>query len=101
VDLVSDVEADAYFASRARASQVGAWASIQSRPMPHDDDLDKRIAEVEERFAGKPVSRPPHWSGFRVVPERVEFWKNMPNRLHVRHLYLRHGDGWSVQRLYP
>jgi pyridoxamine 5'-phosphate oxidase len=101
VDTVTDGEADEYFASRARASQIGAWASIQSRRMPHDDDLDKRIAEVEERFAGVAVPRPPHWSGFRVAPERIEFWKNMPSRLHVRHLYVKDGDAWSVQRLYP
>jgi pyridoxamine 5'-phosphate oxidase len=101
VDKVSDEEADAYFASRARASRIGAWASIQSRRMPHDDDLDKRIAEMEARFAGAAVPRPPYWSGFRVAPERIEFWKNMPSRLHVRHLYVREGEAWSVQRLYP
>ncbi|MEO7082776.1 MAG: pyridoxamine 5'-phosphate oxidase [Gemmatimonadaceae bacterium] len=101
VETVTDEEADEYFASRARASQIGAWASIQSRRMPHDDDLDRRIAEMEAKFDGGPVPRPPHWSGFRVVPERIEFWKNMPSRLHVRHLYVREGDRWQVQRLYP
>jgi len=100
-ETVSDEEADEYFASRARASQIGAWSSIQSRRMAHDDDLDRRIAETEARFKDAPVPRPPHWSGFRVVPERIEFWKNMPSRLHVRHLYVRDGDGWTVQRLYP
>lgn len=98
---VSDDEADAYFASRARGSQIGAWASIQSRPMQSASDLDARVAEMEKRFAGGPVPRPPHWSGFRVVPERIEFWKNMPSRLHVRNLYVRSGDGWTVQLLYP
>lgn len=98
---VSDDEADAYFASRARGSQIGAWASIQSRPMQSASDLDARVAEMEKRFAGGPVPRPSHWSGFRVVPERIEFWKNMPSRLHVRNLYVRSGDGWTVQLLYP
>jgi pyridoxamine 5'-phosphate oxidase len=101
VDVVSDAEADAYFASRARGSQIGAWASIQSRPMNSPDDLDRRVAETEERFRGVPVPRPPHWSGFRIVPDRIEFWKNMPSRLHVRHVYSRDDDGWSVERLYP
>jgi len=101
VEVVTDAEADAYFASRARGSQIGAWASIQSRPMNEPGDLDRRVAEVEERFRDKPVTRPPNWSGFRVVPERIEFWKNMPSRLHVRHVYTRSGDGWSVGQLYP
>ena len=101
VEPVSDAEADAYFASRARGSQIGAWASIQSRPMQSASDLDARVAEMEQRFAGGPVPRPPNWSGFRVAPERIEFWKNMPSRLHVRHLYTRSGDTWKVELLYP
>ena len=101
VATVTDAEADAYFASRARGSQLGAWASIQSRPMEHPDDLDRRIAEMTARFGDAPIPRPSHWSGFRVVPERIEFWKNMPSRLHVRHVYTRDGDGWMMQRLYP
>ena len=101
VEIVSDADADAYFASRARGSQIGAWASLQSRPMNEPGDLDRRVAEVEERFRGKPVQRPPNWSGFRVIPERIEFWKNMPSRLHVRHVYSRSGDGWAVTQLYP
>lgn len=101
VEVVSDAEADAYFASRARGSQIGAWASIQSRPMSEPGDLDRRVAEVQERFRDKPVSRPPNWSGFRIVPARIEFWKNMPSRLHVRHVYSRSGDGWAVTQLYP
>jgi pyridoxamine 5'-phosphate oxidase len=101
-ESVSDAEADAYFASRPRGSQIGAWASIQSRPMANPDDLDARVAEMEKRFAGRDVPRPPHWSGFRVVPARMEFWKNMPSRLHVRHVYTRDPQGgWSVARLYP
>lgn len=98
---VTPAEADAYFASRARGSQIGAWASLQSQPMTSPDDLDRRVAEIEARFAGRDVPRPPHWSGFRVVPERIEFWKNMPSRLHMRHLYVRDRSGWSVQQLFP
>jgi pyridoxamine 5'-phosphate oxidase len=101
---VSEAEADAYFASRARGSQIGAWASQQNRVMEQPGDLDARIAEVERRFEGKPVARPPPWSGFRIVPERIEFWKSMPSRLHVRHVYVKSGeagDGWQVQQLFP
>lgn len=98
---VTREEADAYFASRARGSQIGAWASLQSQPMASPDDLDRRVAEMEARFAGRDVPRPPHWSGFRVTPERIEFWKNMPSRLHVRHVYLREPSGWMMQQLYP
>jgi pyridoxamine 5'-phosphate oxidase len=98
---VTNAEADAYFESRARGSKIGAWASLQSQPMTSPADLDRRVAEIEARFDGQDIPRPPHWSGFRVVPERIEFWKNMPSRLHVRHLYLRERSGWSVQQLYP
>jgi pyridoxamine 5'-phosphate oxidase len=98
---VSDEEADEYFASRARGSQLGAWASIQSRRMENPGDLDARLAKMEKRFAGGAVPRPPHWSGFRVVPDVMEFWKNMPSRLHVRHVYSRRGDAWEIERLYP
>jgi pyridoxamine 5'-phosphate oxidase len=101
VTVVSDAEADAYFASRARGSQLGAWASLQSQPMSEPGDLDARVAEMEQRFAGGPVPRPPHWSGFRIAPERIEFWKNMPSRLHVRHVYTREGARWAVQQLFP
>ncbi|HEY4304584.1 MAG TPA: pyridoxamine 5'-phosphate oxidase [Gemmatimonadaceae bacterium] len=101
VETVTDAEADEYFASRARGSQIGAWASIQSRPMSSPSDLDARVAEMEKRFAGGDVPRPSHWSGFRIVPQRIEFWRAMPSRLHVRHVYTRDGDGWSVTQLYP
>lgn len=100
-EVVTSAEADAYFASRARGSQLGAWASLQSERMPAASSLDERLAEVERRFAGQAVPRPPHWSGFRVLPETIEFWKGMPSRLHVRHLYRRDGDSWRIDRLYP
>jgi pyridoxamine 5'-phosphate oxidase len=98
---VSPEEADAYFASRARGSQIGAWASRQSQPIAMSGDLEARVEEMEARFADKPVPRPPHWSGFRIVPSRIEFWQNMPSRLHQRDLYHREADGWRVERLYP
>jgi pyridoxamine 5'-phosphate oxidase len=94
-------EADAYFASRARGSQLGAWASHQSQPMAQPGDLETRVAEMERRFAGGPVPRPPHWSGFRLVPNRIEFWHNMPSRLHERVVYTRDAEGWRVGQLYP
>ena len=101
VTQVSDREADEYFATRPRESQIGAWASIQSQPIEHASDLAIRIAEVEERFDGKDVTRPPFWSGFRLKPDRIEFWKARPGRLHERHLYSRSGESWVMETLYP
>jgi pyridoxamine 5'-phosphate oxidase len=98
---VTAADADAYFATRARGSQLGAWASQQSRPIERSGDLERRLAEFEKKFAGKEVPRPPHWSGFRLEPTSIEFWKGRPNRLHERQLFIREGDGWRVQVLYP
>lgn len=101
VTKVADEEADAYFATRERASQIGAWASKQSRPIESPTALADRVAEYEKKFAGREVPRPDFWSGFRVAADRIEFWKNKPNRLHERHLYTREGDGWKIETLYP
>jgi pyridoxamine 5'-phosphate oxidase len=101
VSPVDEEEADEYFASRPRGSQVGAWASLQSRPLPARGELEQRVRETEERFAGRPIPRPPFWSGFRVAPERIEFWYGRPSRLHDREVFTATADGWSVERLYP
>jgi pyridoxamine 5'-phosphate oxidase len=101
VTKVAGKEADAYFATRNRLSQIGAWASRQSEPLETPGALDERVRKYETEFAGKDVPRPSYWSGFRVSPERIEFWKGKPNRLHERHLYTRVGSGWKTETLYP
>lgn len=101
VERVSDGESDAYFASRGRRSQLGAWASRQSRPLATRFGLLRRFVVHGLHYAGGPVPRPPFWGGFRLLPERVEFWRNAPDRLHHRRLYERAGDGWESRRLYP
>lgn len=100
-ERVTDAEADSYFASRARDSQIGAWASQQSETLASDDTLRDRVQEMERRFAGREVPRPPHWSGYRVIPTRLEFWSGRPHRLHERRLFERSGNGWAVRRLFP
>ena len=101
VEPVSAEEADAYFASRPRGSQIGAWASLQSQPLASREQFEQRYADVEKQYEGAPVPRPPHWSGFRVVPERIEFWYGAQFRLHERQCYERSNGVWSQVMLYP
>jgi pyridoxamine 5'-phosphate oxidase len=99
---IAPEESDAYFASRVRGRQVGAWASPQSRPIASRAALEDRVAEVAARFAGRDVPRPPFWGGYRLTPATIEFWKDGKDRLHDRFLYTRQGDGaWAVERLSP
>ena len=101
VERVGNEQADAYFASRARDSQLGAWASDQSRPLDSQATFEQRFEEVKRRYEGAEVPRPPHWGGYRVVPERIEFWSDRPHRLHERRLFVRGGDSWNEGLLYP
>lgn len=101
VTRLSEGDSDAYFATRDRASQLGAWASIQSQELDSPATFERRVAEMTERFASGDVPRPGHWGGYRLAPRRVEFWYGRPSRLHDRHLYERSSGEWSYRRLYP
>jgi pyridoxamine 5'-phosphate oxidase len=101
VEQVSAAEADAYFATRARGSQIGAWASDQSRPLEGRFALERRVASFAARFGIGTIPRPQYWTGYRVVPGSIEFWRQQAFRLHDRVRYVRDGTGWTVERLYP
>jgi len=101
VGQVTDAESDAYFASRSRDSQLGAWASDQSRPLDARETFEARYEEARARFEGEDVPRPPHWGGYRVTPARIEFWQDRAHRLHERRLFVRAPEGWDEGLLYP
>lgn len=101
VEPVTDAEADIYFATRPRGSQIGAWASLQSEALDSRATLEQRVAEYEQKFAGEDVPRPPHWSGYRLKPDMIEFWYGMENRLHDRFRFTLTNGNWIRQRLYP
>ena len=101
VSRVTDAESDAYFRTRPRGSQLGAWASRQSERLESREALERRVVELEAEYAGRDVARPPFWGGFRLVPETLEFWQGRTNRLHDRFRYSRNGERWAAERLAP
>jgi pyridoxamine 5'-phosphate oxidase len=101
VERVAEADADAYFATRGRDSQLGAWASEQSRPLDSRDLFERRYQDAMQRFEGQPIPRPPHWGGYRLIPRALEFWSDRPHRLHERRLFTRVEGGWDEGLLYP
>jgi pyridoxamine 5'-phosphate oxidase len=101
LEKVTTQESEAYFHSRLRGSQVGAWASLQSSVILNREELEKKVAEYESKFKGQPVPLPPFWGGFRLIPDRIEFWQGRPSRLHDRLCFVREGSGWKMMRLSP
>ncbi|CAN5791791.1 pyridoxamine 5'-phosphate oxidase [soil metagenome] len=101
VEQLSTAESDAYFNSRPRGSQIGAWASEQSQPLPAREMLEERYRDFERKFEGTAVERPSFWGGFRLIPRRIEFWYGRPDRLHDRMVYSREGESWRIERLFP
>ena len=101
VERLPPEESDAYFLTRPRGSQLGAWASNQSAVLPSRETLEEQYREIERRFEGSPVPRPPFWGGFRLIADRIEFWFGRPDRLHDRVSYTRDGSAWRIERLYP
>ena len=101
VERMSDEESDVYFDKRPRGSQLGAWASDQSQLLPSRETLEEKYREIERRFEGQAVQRPPFWGGYRIVPHRIEFWYGRPDRLHDRVVYVKEKPGWRIERLYP
>jgi pyridoxamine 5'-phosphate oxidase len=101
VERLPDEESDAYFASRPRGSQIGAWASDQSAVLLAREALEERYRELERQYEGRPVPRPPFWGGYRLAPSQIEFWYGRPDRLHDRIRYTREGESWRIERLYP
>lgn len=97
----AEAESDAYFASRPRESQLGAWASLQSRPLADRATLERRVAEADQKYFGTVVPRPPHWGGYVLIPREIELWQEQPFRLHDRFAYIRSGDVWHIERRYP
>jgi pyridoxamine 5'-phosphate oxidase len=101
VEMVSEQEADDYFASRSREARIGSWASDQSRPLERREMFEKRYEDMRRKFDGQDVPRPPRWSGFRLIPQSIEFWFDRPHRLHERRLFTRTASGWTEGLLYP
>jgi pyridoxamine 5'-phosphate oxidase len=101
IEEVAEAESDAYYATRPRLSRLGAWASQQSRPLSGRAELEGALAAAEARFPGAEIPRPPHWGGFRLLPQRLEFWQDMPFRLHDRRIFQAEGEGWRTETLYP